>query len=305
MFKNSLKICEYRTGSLISWDERWCQTGNPGSLAYKTAVAGATVVKNILASAGFPNIEVAFIETVMNRAVGPKLLSFDPLVNKVPNLRKPFTPTLGLAIASRTFPFYEGTAALYFRLPGGNNCVAVLTCAHVACPPPPVRANTSMTRKTNSQHREEIIALGVQGYDKAINAMMSTISDHLLAIDAWNNSIDRLGEPKEGESEEVADKRREYLGLVENATKEIQKVKAIHAEVTENFSTLDQRTIGFVLLEVSVEPFMFTNDWALIEIYSEKIDWPAFKGNKVWVGTSFLFFFFPNAFVPISHAFHC
>ena len=280
-----------------------CVGVNPGSLTYKAAVAGAAVVKDILVSAGFPNVEVAFIETVMNRAVGPKLLSFDPLVNKVPNLRKPFTPTLGLAIASRTFPFYEGTAALYFRLPGGNDRVAVLTCAHVARAPP-VHANTSMTRTTNSQRSKEIIALGVQGYDKAINAMMSTIGDHLLAIDAWNDSIGRLGEPKEGESEEVADKRREYLGLVENATKEIQKVKAIHAEVTENFSTLDQRTIGFVLhsekIEVSVEPFKFTKDWALIELYNEKIDWPAFKGNKVWVGTSFC----PNVFVPISHPFH-
>ena len=77
-----------------------------------------------------------------------------------------------------------------------------------------------MARTTNSRRSKEIIALGVQGYDKAINAMLSTIGDHLLAIDAWNDSIGRLGEPKEGESEEVADKRREYLGLMENATKE-------------------------------------------------------------------------------------
>jgi len=40
---------------------------------------------------------------------------------------------------------------------------------------------------------------------------------------------------------------------------EIQRVKAIHSEVIENYTTLDQRTIGFVLhsekIEVSVEPY--------------------------------------------------
>ncbi|KIY64744.1 hypothetical protein CYLTODRAFT_401450 [Cylindrobasidium torrendii FP15055 ss-10] len=266
-----------------------CVGVNPDSLSYEDAVAGAVVVKDILASAGFPNIEVAFIESVMHRTVtsttaSPKLLSFNPLINKVPNLRKPFSPALGLAIASRAHPSYEGTAALYFCLPGGNSGrrVAVLTCAHVARPLP-VHANTGK----NSQCREEIVALGVQGYNKAIGAMMSTIGDHLLAIDAWNDSLRRLGEPAEGEDEDVAEKRAEYLDLVEKAKREINKVKAIHAEVTENFSTLDQRTLGFVLhsenIEVPVEPYKFTNDWALIELYNEKIDWTTFKGNKVWV----------------------
>jgi hypothetical protein len=40
-------------------------------------------------------------------------------------------------------------------------------------------------------------------------------------------------------------------------------------------------------IEVSVEPHGFTKDWALIELYEEKIDWPTFMGNKVYVGTSF------------------
>jgi hypothetical protein len=56
-------------------------------------------------------------------------------------------------------------------------------------------------------------------------------------------------------------------------------------------TTPDQRVISFVLhsekIEVSVEPQDFTKDWALIELYEEKIDWSTFKGNKVYVGMSF------------------
>ena len=77
----------------------------PKSLLYEAAVTASTVVNEILAGAGFPDIEVAFVESVVTRSVaGPKLLSFDPPVDKVPNLRKPFTTALGLSIAPSSTP---------------------------------------------------------------------------------------------------------------------------------------------------------------------------------------------------------
>ncbi|KAF9783224.1 hypothetical protein BJ322DRAFT_1110106 [Thelephora terrestris] len=230
-----------------------CVGVNPGSLLYEDAVAAAAVVKNILTDAGFPDIEVAFIESVVTCFTGPKLLSFNPILDKVPDLRKPFTPALGLSIAPRKYPYHEGTAGLYFRLSKDDDRVVVLTCAHVARPPS-VYHNTGMTHKKG--RHEEIVALGTMGYDNAVKAMMATIG---------------LGTP-----------------LRDKATRVIQRVKAIHGEVVENYTTLDQRTIGFVLhsekIEVSAEPYKFTNDWALIELYNDKIDWTTFKGNKLWVG---------------------
>lgn len=76
--------------------------------------------------------------------------------------------------------------------------LAVLTCAHVARPPS-VYPNTGMTYKKDSHPREEIIALGTMGYDNAIKAMMATIGDHDIYIEAWNGVL-RLGEPVEGEN---------------------------------------------------------------------------------------------------------
>jgi len=58
--------------------------------------------------------------------------------------------------------------------------------------------------------------------------------------------------------------------------KTIEQVNALHGEPTRRRTTPDQRTIGFVLhsekIQVSVEPHKFTKDWALIELYEEKID---------------------------------
>ena len=52
----------------------------PHSLLYDTAVAAANAAKKILAEAGFPDIEVAFVESVVTRSVatGPKLLRSTP-----------------------------------------------------------------------------------------------------------------------------------------------------------------------------------------------------------------------------------
>lgn len=259
----------------------------PYSLLYEDAVAAADVVKNILAEAGFPAIEVAFVESVVTRSVaaGPKLLSFNPLLDRVPDLRKPFTTTLGLSIAPLKYPHFEGTAALYFRLDKDNKRTAILTCAHVARPTS-VYANTGMT-----QAREEFVALGNGAYNNAVKAMMNAIRDLLRSIDIWNNVLRRLGEPAEGEVIQVTDRRKECQELVANAKKDIEKANAIHSEVTKRRTTPDQRVIGFVLhsekIEVSVGDCGFTKDWALIELYNEKIDWSSFKGNKVYVGTSF------------------
>ena len=83
---------------------------------------------------------------------------------------------------------------------------------------------------------------------------------------------------------------RRALRLVAKATKKIEEVNAIHDEVTKRRTTPDQRVIGFVLhsekTEVSFEPHNFTKDWALIELYDERIDWSTFEGNEVYVGTS-------------------
>ena len=154
----------------------------PHSLLYDAAVAATAAVKEILSGAGFPDIEVAFVESVVTRSVsGPKLLSFDPLLDEVPNLRKPFTTTLGLSIAPLKYPHFEGTAALYFRLSKDNNRTVILTCAHVARPPP-VYPNTGMTRKNSSQPREEVVALGNMGYNNAVKAMIGTIGDLVRTI---------------------------------------------------------------------------------------------------------------------------
>jgi len=95
---------------------------------------------------------------------------------------------------------------------------------------------------------------------------------------------------------------------VAEARQTIKEVNAIHNEVTKHHNTPDQRVIGFVLhsqkIDVSVDPHGFTEDWALIELYNEKIDWATFKGNKVYVGVSFSIPPSPSLVLSISCPLH-
>jgi hypothetical protein len=68
----------------------------PGTLAFEAAKEAAKDCKDILAQEGFPDIKVAFCESVVTQSIGPKLLSFNPSVVPIPKLHSPFTPTLGI-----------------------------------------------------------------------------------------------------------------------------------------------------------------------------------------------------------------
>ncbi|KAI6145484.1 hypothetical protein BKA82DRAFT_129538 [Pisolithus tinctorius] len=264
---------------------------HPKSLVYDAAVAAAEAIKKILTQAGFTGIEVAFRESVVTRSVatGPKLFPFNPLRDPVPELLKPFTPTLGFSIAPLKTPYYEGTGALYLRVGNADKRTVLLTAAHVARPSPTF-ADTSVSRMHNSQVAEEIVALGDVGYSNAVTDMLSAIGDLSRSIDVWNDNIARLSEQSaEGEEdEEMAEKRQEYVDLVNKAKKKIEKINKLHNDVTKFWATPKQRVIGFVLhvepIAVGDEPHQFTHDWALVELYEEKISWDSFKGNKVYVG---------------------
>jgi hypothetical protein len=114
------------------------------------AFEAAENCKDILAREGFPDIEVAFRESVVTQSVGPKLLSFDPSVDPVPEIRSPFTPALGIQIAPFKAARLEGTGAVYLRESSQSDCIFLLTAGHVARPPPEHRSQP-LSRKHSSQ----------------------------------------------------------------------------------------------------------------------------------------------------------
>ncbi|ODN88039.1 hypothetical protein L198_06778 [Cryptococcus wingfieldii CBS 7118] len=262
----------------------------PRSLAYPAAVAAAQAVVEILEAAGFPEIQVAFIESVYRRHMShPKRMSFNPILDSegLPALRKPFTPTLSPSIAPLKSPYYEGSGGLYFRLNAeeGDNRVALLTCAHVAHPPP-VSENKVYTRRNDSEAREEIILLGTGSYDAAVATIMKFINDRTIAITSWETARGSLPAQRDGEPKGVTSKRKALTDLIDAASNKIEKANQLHTDVTKHLTTTVSRVIGFVVhcakIEVGEDQFMY--DWSLIQMDEDKTEWDDFKGNKLFVG---------------------
>ena len=223
-------------------------------------------------------------------------MGFDPTyeLQGIPGLRKPFTPTLGLAIAPYKLPYYEGTGGLYLRLntDQSDKRTVLLTCAHVAHPPP-LFDNKEYTRKPDSQPREDIILLGMGSYDDAVTAIMKFIGDQAIAIRTWEATLVRLPQPTDDEPNGITSKRKELTDLISAATNKIEQADRLHTKVTKRFTTTASRVIGFVLhcakIEVGEDQFLY--DWSFIQMDEDKIEWKDFKGNKLFVGTSVTFRF--------------
>ena len=272
----------------------------PFTVPFGRAIEVATVAEKILHNAGFAEAEVAVVEGEKTHSVarGPQLLSFNPLLDDVPELRKLFTSTLGPAIAPLKFPHYVGTGSLYYRFGGDDKRVALLTCAHVARPPPE-HPNAGKTITNTSQPREEIISPGSGAYDNAIKALKADIGSQVRSITAWDAVLVRLGDPEPNENARITQRRTEHLSLVDGAKRRIEQVKELLNAVQDRADP-SKRVIGFVLhcepIEVSSGPHGFTKDWALIELYDDMIDWNTFRGNQVYVGTSLSHFFCRSVF---------
>ncbi|KAI2601843.1 hypothetical protein GGR54DRAFT_634465 [Hypoxylon sp. NC1633] len=261
----------------------------PHSLSFNNAVTVANSAHELLATASFDKVEVAVVEAAeVTRSVsrGPKMLSFQPLLNNVPGLRKIFTPTLGIPISPAKYPHYAGTGALFYRMSGDQKRVFLLTCAHVARPPSE-DPNTGKKLTNQSHVTEEIISPGSETFDSAIRSLMTNLEDQTRNIKVWNNAMAGLGDAQEGEVDEITEMRAEYQSLVDAARKRLNQIMSLYNEVQDR-ETLTQRVIGRVFgcqpIKASHGSHGFTRDWALIEIYHDKIDWGSFRGNKVFVG---------------------
>ncbi|KAG9019212.1 hypothetical protein FRB90_005287 [Tulasnella sp. 427] len=237
----------------------------PHCLVYDDAVVAGTAFHKIFVELGYPTIQVAFVESVVRRSgPGTKLPSFNPLLDDLPTLRMPFTPTLGLAIAPHKTPHYEGTGGIYICLSSETDDIALLTCAHVTRPPPAFKNNTGITWKEGTgKPREEIIALGTGAHENAVDAIMGLIGKQMNNIQVWEDAIKALPAPVDGESPKITKKRNEYSELITKAEATIGEANKI---------------------EVNVPPYNYTKDWGLVQLYREVIDWETFKGNKVWIG---------------------
>ncbi|KAN0113531.1 hypothetical protein V8E52_007595 [Russula decolorans] len=245
----------------------------PRSLSFEDAQAAAVGCKQILANADFPDIEIAFRESLYIRSSGPRLLEHDPSEDPIADIRCPFTPSLGIQTAPKDTPHFGGTGALYLRESSQSERVFLLTARHVALPPP-AHSNQFYSCKKLSQRRVDIVVLGSKAYTDALEGMMGKIGRELIFIRTRTRA------------------REDYQTKLAKARRTISDMNDFHGDTTKYWSIPSQRVLGYVLhappISLPTGPKKLTEDWALIDLDLDKIDWATFKGNVVYLGSKIL-----------------
>ncbi|KAG8740173.1 hypothetical protein FRC10_004699, partial [Ceratobasidium sp. 414] len=234
------------------------------------------------------DVEIAFRESVFTRSAGSQLLNHIPYAGPTADVRSSFTPTLGLQIAPKAHPRFEGTGSLYLREGGERNRVLLLTARHIVLPPREYR-NELYVRKANNSARREVILLGCKAYQNVLRSMMDKIGCEALMAEYYKNELEDIGEAVEGEGATIADTREEFRGKLAKAEKVMGTLSEFHREITMLWTDENQRVLGHIIhappISVSTGDKDFTEDWALVELDDDKIDWQNFKGNVIDLGT--------------------
>jgi len=263
----------------------------PKTLSRDDAEVAARRCKDILAESGIEDVEIAFRESIFSRFTGPQLLDHVPSIDPTADVRGPFTPTLGLQIASKTHPSNEGTGCLYLREGSHSDRVLLLTARHVVLPIG-TYPNQLYHRKDNTVLHLGVTHLGGRAWQNALSTMVYRINHATIVSKSYETAIGRLGPATEGEDLRISTRRKAYEAELAKEEAVRSSTDELHSCITKHWSLERQRTLGHVLyappISVNAGGGGFTEDWALVELDRSKFDWSTFPGNAIALGTFLL-----------------
>jgi hypothetical protein len=254
----------------------------PHSLSDEDAHTAAIGCQELLESYKITDVEVEFRESIFARSASPKLLKYVsfkyPLPNPSPGVRGPLTPALGLRIAAQATPYAEGTGALYISEGHNRDKVYILSARHVVFPPD--AGNNELYNHIRWEPRRKVLLLGPKAFQALLKSTMISIGKHKRMVDIYKQKLDNLKDDDDA-------KGRMEIEL-NGKERVIKTLNQFHDEITKYWSEENQRILGHIAysppIAVGTGAERYTEDWALIELDRNKIDWNTFKGNVIDLG---------------------
>ncbi|KAF8715297.1 hypothetical protein AX14_012638 [Amanita brunnescens Koide BX004] len=293
--------------------------GESPSLSRENAEAAAVGCKKLLKEFEITDVEIAFRESVFTRSArshsrqaaflksryaGPRLLSDVSSYDPTFEARSPFTPALGLRIAAKATPWLEGTGGIYICEGGESKRVFVLTARHVVIP-----SNARNELYAGGGPLHNVLLFGSKALNDVFQSIMVTIGGKAISVDMYKDRLENLGEAGKDDSDALA-KTQQLKSQLQTEEEAINALNEFHSEVAKYWIGDSQRVLGHIAhsppISVSTGLKRFTEDWALIELHNEKIDWEFFQGNVIDLGTTselvrFMMKLHPQAAINFSY----
>jgi hypothetical protein len=165
--------------------------------------------------------------------------------------------------------------------------VYILTARHVIIPPSAESDKLHNYMQTRRQHCCEVILPGPKAFQTVLKSTMVKIGHDKMMVNHHNEQLDYLktcGDINRVAQEQTAAERN--LRAMEAS---IKAHNQFHDEATKYWSEESQRIIGHVAysppITIGTGTECYTEDWALIELDNNKIDWNNFEANVIDLGT--------------------
>ncbi|RPB00457.1 hypothetical protein L873DRAFT_1827625 [Choiromyces venosus 120613-1] len=241
-------------------------------------------------------------ESVVTRYISPKLRKPIDSFYPTAQLLDPLTSTLGPFICNAITPWADGTGSFYVT--DDNSELYLVTAHHVVFKPDLVN-NNRYKHKFSGQPRVNVVLFGTAAFTNYIAQIKRAIEGKRIIVEFHERRVKETVEDHDGR--DVEDIVRKYAA-VEKLVKEVEDAivafKKLYDDVEKDWGNIDNRILGYVRFSRSIEvgtcPNGYTQDYALIKIYSSKIDAASFTGNAINLGTQiapdeFTCLMFPNS----------
>ena len=245
----------------------------PGSLTAEKGVEVATQCRNILSAYNI-DIHVEIRELVVMRSAGPKMYKPAPSFSSIQAL-EPFSTALGLPICAEATPSFEGTGGFYVSDPSNPGKIYLVTARHVVLHP----EKEPSTLYRHSSQRRNVLIFGDAAIETHSTAIEFEIDVNLEILRVLGYRLENAKQRKDVQEE------RNLIFQVEGAKRKVESIEELRTDVSENWKSRENRILGYVLrsppIGLGVGEEEFTEDWAVIEIDSSKVDSTNFVGNAI------------------------
>ena len=258
----------------------------PKSLSGNDGVIVASKCRGLLSNYNIVDVDVEIRESIIARSAGPRLLtptySSDPTVD----IREPLTTTLGLPICAQRTPWAEGTGGFFISDGGNTKRVFLVTARHVVFEPNHDR-NTLFKRENNSQPRYNVTLFGDVAFRKYLESIQAEIRGKALIVEHQERRIGAV----RGNNQAANRERRKAQHELEEAREAMEELNTFYRDVSTRWATPESRLLGHVILSPPISlgtgdrNERYTEDWAVIEIDSSKVNASNFNGNAIDLGT--------------------
>ncbi|KIY47900.1 hypothetical protein FISHEDRAFT_74238 [Fistulina hepatica ATCC 64428] len=266
----------------------------PKSLSGEDAHTAGHGCLALLREFDITDVDVEFRESIYTRSTGPKLLKPVCDLHPTVDVRGPLTPALGLPIAALDTPYTEGTGGFYISEGGDSNKVFVVTARHVVFPLN-AGSNDNYVYPNTSTPRRRVLLLGTTAFNNFVTSIKVRIARHSIMGRCKQRQLEALKKRGSGEDkddvEDTRGERKKLQSLSDEASEAMDALDKFHDEVTKYWSHESQRILGHVVrsppitLGAGTDTEGYTEDYAIVELDSSKIDKSAFRGNVIDLGT--------------------